>query len=267
MTLPPTPFPAVETAEGAVIAPLSTLPSTAGISFEVWKRIKSNEYSRAYNVANREKIKARKAAYREANLERIKASKAARYARNLENERAKGRAYRLANLKKVRARNAAHQTAYRAAKSGEDRARDVAYQVAYRKANQEKIRLTQTKYVQHRLKIDPAFRLAHGLRVRMRRAFKSQRAEKTKATFKLVGCTKEELRQHLASQFREGMTLENHGKVWHIDHIRPCASFDLSDPNQAILCFHYSNLQPLFVDENRRKGDRWEPTEIRPLAA
>ena len=56
-------------------------------------------------------------------------------------------------------------------------------------------------------------------------------------------------------QFREGMTLENHGPVWHIDHIRPCASFDLTDKAQAAACFHYSNLQPLFAEENLAKSD------------
>jgi hypothetical protein len=56
------------------------------------------------------------------------------------------------------------------------------------------------------------------------------------------------------------MTWENHGRYgWHIDHIRPCASFDLADPEQQRKCFHYTNLQPLWASENMRKGDKWEP--------
>lgn len=53
------------------------------------------------------------------------------------------------------------------------------------------------------------------------------------------------------------MTWENHGmRGWHIDHKRPCSSFDLSDPAQQCACFHFSNLQPLWATENLRKGDR-----------
>jgi hypothetical protein len=57
-------------------------------------------------------------------------------------------------------------------------------------------------------------------------------------------------------RFRPGMTWENYGPVWHVDHIKPCAKFDLTDPDQQRACFHFSNLQPLFADENLRKGGR-----------
>jgi hypothetical protein len=52
------------------------------------------------------------------------------------------------------------------------------------------------------------------------------------------------------------MTKENHGKVWHMDHILPCVSFDLSNINQQKKCFHYTNLQALFVHENLSKGSK-----------
>ena len=76
----------------------------------------------------------------------------------------------------------------------------------------------------------------------------------------LIGCSKEELIKHLESQFIEGMTWENWSlNGWHIDHIRPISSFDLSDPAQAKECFHYSNLQPLWAIDNLKKSDLWEP--------
>jgi hypothetical protein len=87
---------------------------------------------------------------------------------------------------------------------------------------------------------------------------KTQKSIKSSNTINLLGCSLEEARKHLESQFKEGMTWENHGnKGWHIDHIRPCASFDLTDIEQQRDCFNYKNLQPLWWNENLSKGDKW----------
>ena len=72
----------------------------------------------------------------------------------------------------------------------------------------------------------------------------------------MLGCTLAEARAHIEAQFRPGMSWENHGE-WEIDHIRPVASFDLTDPDQARAAAHFTNLQPLWSVENRRKGVRW----------
>ena len=69
----------------------------------------------------------------------------------------------------------------------------------------------------------------------------------------------EELKIYLAQKFQTGMNWNNHGygeDKWHIDHIRPCASFDLSKPEEQAICFHYSNLQPLWQKDNLQKGDK-----------
>jgi hypothetical protein len=102
-------------------------------------------------------------------------------------------------------------------------------------------------------KNNPTMRIAHVCRTRVRLALKG--SNKADSTFNLIGCTPNELKQHLENGFREGMSWDNYGK-WHIDHIRPCASFDLSKPEQQTQCFHYSNLQPLWSGENLRKSDR-----------
>ena len=63
---------------------------------------------------------------------------------------------------------------------------------------------------------------------------------------------------HLEKQFQPGMSWDNHGyDGWHVDHIRPCASFDLTDEEQVRKCFHYTNLQPLWAKDNLRKGSEW----------
>jgi len=100
---------------------------------------------------------------------------------------------------------------------------------------------------------DPVFKLLMIQRVRIRRALNG--VMKLARTIELVGCSGDEFRKHIESQFKSGMSWKNYGrKGWHIDHIRPCASFNLRDPSQQRECFHYSNLQPLWAIENIRKG-------------
>lgn len=71
---------------------------------------------------------------------------------------------------------------------------------------------------------------------------------KSHKTKELLGCTIDELKQYLESKFTKGMTWENRGQFgWHIDHIKPCSSFNLLDPEEQKKCFHYSNLQPLWA--------------------
>jgi hypothetical protein len=74
----------------------------------------------------------------------------------------------------------------------------------------------------------------------------------------MIGCSVDACRKHIEQQFLTGMDWDNYG-TWHIDHIRPCASFDLTDPEQQKQCFHYTNLQPLWAAENLAKSDKWEP--------
>lgn len=63
----------------------------------------------------------------------------------------------------------------------------------------------------------------------------------------------DELRAHLEAQFQAGMSWDNYGE-WHIDHIKPLASFDLEDTDQLKLACHYTNLQPLWAKDNLSKG-------------
>jgi hypothetical protein len=72
-------------------------------------------------------------------------------------------------------------------------------------------------------------------------------------TMELTGCSKDELISHLESKFTEAMSWDNY-REWHIDHIKPCASYDLENPEEQRKCFHWTNLQPLWASENIRKG-------------
>ena len=125
----------------------------------------------------------------------------------------------------------------------------------------EKFNLYMKNYMNNKLKTDPDFKLKMQLRHRIYLALKVKGISKSKRTMKLLGCTVEELWKHLESKFQPGMTKENYGK-WHVDHIRPCASFDLTDPKQQFICFHYTNLQPLWAKDNIRKGAKYEHRTI-----
>jgi len=133
------------------------------------------------------------------------------------------------------------------------------YYLEYQK-NYEKNRTLEQKRkrklaIKKRIKNDPSTKLAMNIRRRVLLALKG--SHKAKPTIKLLGCTIEELWQHFESKFQPGMTRENHGK-WHVDHIKPCASFDLTDPKQQEECFHYTNLQPLWAEQNLKKGKKYE---------
>ena len=79
---------------------------------------------------------------------------------------------------------------------------------------------------------------------------------KSADTITLLGVSNIEfLWAYLEKQFKSGMTRENHG-LWHVDHIIPCSSFDLTKPEEQAKCFHYTNLQPLWASENLSKGNR-----------
>jgi hypothetical protein len=111
--------------------------------------------------------------------------------------------------------------------------------------------------VSFKMKTDPKFKLNRYLRKRMNSALKNQGLRKTFKTNQILGCTNSFFIDYLKSKFKDGMTLENHGKFgWHIDHIIPCAAFDLSDLEQQKQCFHFTNLQPLWWYENLSKKDK-----------
>lgn len=92
------------------------------------------------------------------------------------------------------------------------------------------------------------------LRSRIWTVLKRKNTNKLESTLNLLGVNNiDVVLNHLESKFKPWMNWNNHGE-WHIDHIKPCASFDLRCPVQQLACFHYTNLQPLEAIENMRKG-------------
>lgn len=118
--------------------------------------------------------------------------------------------------------------------------------------NKEKVKEYQRYYKRERQSLDA--RIIANYRGRIWKAIK--RGDKSKRTIELLGCSIDKFKAHIESKFVEGMSWSNYGK-WHVDHIKPCAGFDLSIPAQQRKCFNYKNTQPLWELENKYKRDKW----------
>lgn len=105
----------------------------------------------------------------------------------------------------------------------------------------------------------PALKIEKTMRRRLSDVMRKLQLRKALNTMTLVGCNRESLAKWLEARFTPGMTWANYGlRGWHVDHIRPCASFDLENPVEQRICFHYSNLQPLWWADNLSKSDSWQ---------
>ena len=132
----------------------------------------------------------------------------------------------------------------------------------YRINNIEKCQKLERDWARERRK-DPLFKLICNMRARTISILKKGNAIKLKGTLELLDVPDAEfLWKHLEKTFKPGMTRYNNGqyngknKVWHIDHIIPCSAFDLKCPLQQVLCFHHSNLQALWAEDNISKSDK-----------
>lgn len=108
-------------------------------------------------------------------------------------------------------------------------------------------------------KEDPNFRIRCNLRTRLWQSLKINGAVKQCKFDEYTGCSLDQLRMHLESLFTTGMSWDNYGKgdgKWNIDHIIPCAKFDLTKKGDQLKCFHWSNLQPMWERDNIRKGTK-----------
>lgn len=186
---------------------------------------------RQYTLNARERTKI----YRQENIEHIFQVQKEYQTRNKERKRIRDQAWREANRERCRERDKRN-----------------------RQKNLEQYRTRGREYTRNRRATDNKFRLVTNLRVRVYCAIK-QRSESTKD---LLGCSIEHFIRHLESQFAPEMTWANYGSYWEIDHVKPCASFDLTDSRQQKICFHWANCQPLGKIDNRRKGAK---TVVEPV--
>ncbi len=195
-----------------------------------------------------EKKRSEATAYYHANRERVLKQKAERKLREPEVIRATEKATRERNREKIRIK-----------------------QREWRKNNPEAFLKLQRDYRQRRNALskrrraeNPTRRLAENCRSRICHILKREKITKSQSTFKFIGCTAEFFREFLEHQFTEGMTWQNYGIFWNVDHVIPIASFQLHNPDHLRNAFHYSNCRPLKVEENSEKNDTL-PSSHQPL--
>lgn len=126
---------------------------------------------------------------------------------------------------------------------------EIAAQVVERR---EQARLYQL----NKYKTDPQHMLRGRLRRRLRKMIGERKAYRS--TEEIIGCGWPAFKQHIESRFAARMSWQNYGR-WHLDHIRPCAAFDLTNDGEVKRCFHFSNLQPLWAKDNLEKRDKIIP--------
>jgi len=137
------------------------------------------------------------------------------------------------------------------------------YNHDYNLENREAIQKRQNIQHRKRRETDVNFRLAHSCRNRIRNLLVNDNITKgSLKTFELIGCNVNFLKDWLQSNFKEGMTLDNYGQYWHIDHVIPCSLFNLENNDELKICCHWTNLQPMEAKANLSKNNSLNMDEV-----
>ena len=219
-------------------------------------------------------------AYMERNAERVQQRRHGYYQRNKAQCLAQAKRWRKANQERYLATSRLSRRQYRANHHEETLAKQRAYnqrpEVKAKRRVWDRLnsrphwsREATKAWHKRRLENDIQYRLKVRCKARLSSYLSAHGARKHYHSIELIGCTIAQLKTHLESHWQPGMSWENYGRyrrgglmTWHIDHIKPVASFDLTDPKQQRACFHWTNLQPLWAPENMAKHDKldWTPT-------
>lgn len=118
-----------------------------------------------------------------------------------------------------------------------------------------------------------AINIENNIEYRIKRSLRSRIKDtiplefRPKESIKLLGCSVGHFRKWIEYQFADDMSWNNHGKKWHLDHVKPCDIFDLTDPEQQKECFFWKNVRPLGVSENSKKHNNFSQELIDQINA
>jgi hypothetical protein len=201
---------------------------------------KIKEKNREYRLNNKEYISQKAKERRQNNWEKVREIAKKSKLKNREKIIIKAKEYRIKNKEKI--------------KEYRQRPEVIARIKANKIKNKDKINANKRCREKLKRETNPSYKLITNQRTRITGILKNH---KTTKTLDLLCCSAQFLRTYLESKFLDGMSWENYGKYgWHVDHIIPCSSFDLTDSEQQKKCFHYTNLQPLWAIDNLKKSNK-----------
>lgn len=227
-------------------------------------KIKIANQNRKRYLANKELFRQRKLDYIENNKEKYIQSYRSYSLKNKETIAIKSKIKRTQNIEEYNKR----QRELRENRTPEQKKRDAEYKKQYRLKNKDKLyeyqknrrennRHIRREYHKTRYRTDIQYKIQHNLRSRMKNIGKFKVKDST--CLNLLGCSIDYFKEYFYNLFTDGMSwdLFMSGEI-HIDHIKPCAKFDLTNEDEQRKCFHYTNLQPLWKIDNLRKHAKYD---------
>lgn len=227
---------------------------------------KISRRSKEYYLSNKENIKLYKNEYYLKNKESLIQISKKYYEDNKENVSSRAKEYRLQNkemikkyAEKYRLENKDKIKEYRKEYVSQNKEKIKKYQSEYGEAHKEKLKKFYKIYYTNNkeeifnrqkeyLRNNNNARIKSNIRTRLSMILRSKGIKKSVSTMKLLDCSIEFFIEYIEKKFTKNMNWENYGKYgWHIDHIKPCSSFNLENEEEQKKCFHYTNLQPLWA--------------------
>ena len=212
-----------------------------------FKKLRKKESDKAYRERNYNRVRRREQDYKNKQGEEYKLT----HRKHSKTYRNKNKEKHNQYNKKYRKYDSERQKAYRL----KNKEKTKEYQKSYYQKNKEVILVKNKKWMDNKLYVEKNERYIamRVLRTAVCNSFTRRGVKKNNKTEELLGASWDVVQAHFESLFTEGMSWSNRGK-WHVDHIRPVSSFeDLHDPSMN----HYTNLQPLWAEDNFAKSDKW----------
>jgi hypothetical protein len=213
------------------------------------------QYNKEYYIENKEKMNKQGKAWYEANKEHCRVTaknwRSEYYPKHKNNLNSKSADYYQKNKELINKKCKERITNWTEERKNKEKLRQLKYLLEHKDQT--------NKRMQERYYSNPHNRIVACMRSRICMAIRSALTYKQAKTTELLGCTIQDFLVYIESQFKPNMSWDNYGKgidKWNIDHIIPCASFDLTKLEEQQKCFHHTNCQPLWSIENSKKRDK-----------
>ena len=132
------------------------------------------------------------------------------------------------------------------------------YNRVYNIQNRLEIQTRQTRTHKERRKTDMNYKMSIVLRNRLKKFYKGSRSK----IQNVIGCSVQNFKYWIEYNFNNEMNWNNHGTVWHIDHVLPCSKFNLENDDEVSICFNWKNLRPLTASKNLAKNNKLQYRDI-----